>query len=220
MVTKTAAYTLKPSDSGTVFTTEGASGTVAFTLPAATEAGFQVRIWNAENFTVSITRAGSDTIELNGNTYTALTSYGKGEYVELIATGGTEWLASGSGERYVDRGNATAFDIDEQTLTMDNDWHDWDLSSIVPLNAAGKAINIRTLSSDNTANNFSLREKGSTDVAWNILNVRNAAGGTTINQDGIVVCNASRVIEYKVSATATLAEAVIRGWWVGGFVGS
>jgi hypothetical protein len=55
IVAKTAAYTVKASESGTVFTTTGATGAVVFTLPAATDGPFHFTFINgaAQDMTVA-----------------------------------------------------------------------------------------------------------------------------------------------------------------------
>ena len=82
IVTKTAAYTVKTSDVGKTFTNTGASGAIAFTLPAAT-----VGLWY--RFCVGV--AQELRIDPNGTETIALPSTGAqsaaGKYIVADAIG-------------------------------------------------------------------------------------------------------------------------------------
>lgn len=64
---KTASYTVTQAESGTLFTTTGASGTVTFTLPAAPTTGTFYRFFNTENQTMTVTAGTADTMAAIGN---------------------------------------------------------------------------------------------------------------------------------------------------------
>lgn len=59
---KTAAYTLLESDSGTFFTTYGASGSVTFTLPANPTAGLHYWFLNGTTSDLVVAAATADTL--------------------------------------------------------------------------------------------------------------------------------------------------------------
>lgn len=86
--TKTAAYTLTASDY--FIEADATSAAFAVTLPAATVAGqhFVVKKTDASANAVTLTRAGTDTID-GANTY-ALTA--QNETVEVISMGNGKWL--------------------------------------------------------------------------------------------------------------------------------
>lgn len=92
---KTAAYTVLTTDIGSTFTTEGATGAVTFTLPAAT-----VGLWY--NFVVKATQElridpnGTETIALpsSGVQQAAgayLTADANGESVSIVCVKAGEW---------------------------------------------------------------------------------------------------------------------------------
>lgn len=59
---KTADYTVKAYESGTLFTTRGASGTVNFTLPATPTRGLYFGFYNAANQNMKVTAGTADTM--------------------------------------------------------------------------------------------------------------------------------------------------------------
>lgn len=62
IVAKTASYTVKASESGTVFHTVGASGTVTFTLPAIADGPFEFTFLNGADQTMTVAPAAVDTL--------------------------------------------------------------------------------------------------------------------------------------------------------------
>lgn len=61
---KTADYTVVVADHGAVFTTEGASGNVNFTLPATADlpTGWECTFFNAADFNMTVTAGTADTM--------------------------------------------------------------------------------------------------------------------------------------------------------------
>lgn len=63
---KTADYTVKPYESGTLFTNRGASGTVIFTLPASPVLGLSYGFYCVANQTLTVaSAAGDDMVAIN-----------------------------------------------------------------------------------------------------------------------------------------------------------
>lgn len=102
IVAKTTAYTVVTADNGKTFVTDGAVGTVAFTLPAPFR-GARFRFVNTVDQTMSITAAAVDTIitfnDLDADAVTFSTASNLiGASVEFIANAaGTKWIAIPSG---------------------------------------------------------------------------------------------------------------------------
>jgi hypothetical protein len=61
---KTSSYTVLATDSGTFFTTEGASGAVTFTLPAVGTTHFHAWFFCAEDQTMTVASAAGDDMVL------------------------------------------------------------------------------------------------------------------------------------------------------------
>lgn len=113
---------------------------------------------------------------------------------------------------YVDRGDPAAYDLEQGAMTMDNAWHDWDLSSIVP--AGATAVNLVGLVQYTAAGNalFFRRNGNTNQVAMPGIfsQVANVSNYSSI----IVACDASRIIEYKATVSFTAISLVIIGWWI------
>jgi hypothetical protein len=62
IVAKTASYTVLASESGTIFTTSGAGGTITFTLPAISDGPYTFKFLNGANQTMTIASAVADTM--------------------------------------------------------------------------------------------------------------------------------------------------------------
>jgi hypothetical protein len=97
IVAKTADYTVTQDDSGTVFTTYGASGAVTFTLPAKA-AGLVYTFVNAVNQNMQVTAdaantmvAFNDTTTCDGVIFSTLNEK-TGAAVKVICDG-TDWIA-------------------------------------------------------------------------------------------------------------------------------
>jgi len=98
---KTAAYTVKTSESGGVFTTEGATAAVTFTLPAV-EDGLEYYFVNAEDVNMVVAAPTANTVITFNNASTA-DSVTYSTASELIGgsiwafSDGTSWFLIGIG---------------------------------------------------------------------------------------------------------------------------
>lgn len=114
--------------------------------------------------------------------------------------------------RYVSRGDPSADDFTQATLTMDNAFHDLDLSSIVPAGAV--MVKVRIYLSDDHANaTFSLRKNGNSNNKANSV-LTNQVVGVAISDVFEVECDANRVIEYRASEALSTLQIVVLGWWL------
>lgn len=91
---KTASYTVVAADNGKVFTDEGASVGITFTLPTAS-VGLHLTFVNTINPALTVNRAGTDTINvgLTSGTSVASASTGNGGVLRLISAVAGRWFA-------------------------------------------------------------------------------------------------------------------------------
>lgn len=114
---------------------------------------------------------------------------------------------------YVSRGDPAAVDKATGDFTKDGDFHDLDLSAIVP--AGATAIQVRVSSKVTTTGKaFVLRKKGLVNAIamsslWSV--VINLEQSMTL----FVACDANRVIEYRADGgTWTILDMVVVGWLI------
>ena len=125
-------------------------------------------------------------------------------WIEITQTSG--------GESYVDRGDPASVDFDHTGLTMDGAWHTLDLSGIIGAAGASRLCHIALSGASASAGRYILmRKKGNTNTR-NRLALSAAVTNETFRQDGWVMLDASRHIEYLVSGAFTSIEIVVRGW--------
>ena len=136
-----------------------------------------------------------------------------GNAIWKVAAGG------GTGDTYVDRGDPATWDWIETgskaVLNTDGNWHDLDLSGIVPAEAAGKLVHIRYwMQHANAGQAFYVRLNGRTNSC-------NADGDVTAGTTGLafgswwILCDANRVIEYMGTNTSfNNIYLSIRGWCI------
>ncbi len=100
-ITKTAAYTILPSDNGTIFDNTGAGGSVAITLPPiANGYVFGFRVIAAQTIVITSAEGGNIVLDNNasGNTATIAGRIGSGAVV-YSNPGGTKWLVANYGSQ-------------------------------------------------------------------------------------------------------------------------
>lgn len=123
----------------------------------------------------------------------------------------------GDGARFVDRGDVAAYDWGVGDFTTDGNWHDLDLSGIVPAEGAGHLVLLRVALEDNAPNSFFQLKKGGAGASVNSTTTRTQVNGVVHEMDLIVACDSSRVVQYAGSNTAfTKINLVVRGWWKDG----
>ena len=126
-------------------------------------------------------------------------------------------LLAGSGDEYVDRGEPAAADYSETgskaVLNTDGNWHDLDLSAIVPAGAV--AIHIRFTINDNAANSqFRVRKKGNSNI-FNLDSALLEVANSYVRGSFIVACDSNRVIEYNGTNVAFASILLtVAGWWL------
>ncbi len=114
---------------------------------------------------------------------------------------------------YIDRGEAAVFDFDKDDLTADADWHELDLSAIIPENA--KLVHITgNINYGVVAKHFAMRHTGYAE--WTTINrVQTQVAGVTNFFEFSVKLDSNRKIEYILSDVAwTTVDFSIQGWWL------
>lgn len=114
---------------------------------------------------------------------------------------------------YRDRGDPAGNDFTKVDLTTDGNWHDLDLSSIVPEHA--KAVLLYYRFRSNTVDSYvSFRENGNVNT-FNKEQGRIPVAGTVQDRTGIVSLDTNRKIEYRIQNIVwDFIDIVIRGWWL------
>lgn len=112
---------------------------------------------------------------------------------------------------YIDRGDPAAPDFVLGNLTVDNAWHDLDLSGIVPAAGANMKVYLRLDLYASEKKKMFLRHKGHA----NEINMALAQVTTAYHKDDTyyVVLDANRKIEYKLEVTMWgVVDITVRGW--------
>ncbi len=142
----------------------------------------------------------------------------EGPKVLPVANGGTgQTTALPTYMNFVDRGDPAAADYTETgskaVFNTDGNWHDLDLSSVVPSGAYAILIQL-AVQHTSASINFSLRKKGNSNSV-NIATVRTQVASVSIVQQVVVTCDANRVIQYlgANSAYSSIVLTVV-GWWL------
>lgn len=112
---------------------------------------------------------------------------------------------------YNDRGDATASDFTQATMTTDGTYRDMDLSAIVPPGATAVALGVKI--TDDAVSSGIFRKNGNSN-AINTFQVRDIVANVGQFFDGTVAVDSNRVIEYNFD-NVTFTEIVVwvKGWW-------
>lgn len=104
------------------------------------------------------------------------------------------FFARRAGDRIVDRGDVGGYDVLMAALTLDNEWHNLDLSSILPTNA--KWVRLRAQANSMTApESLMFRRKGNTNNI-NVDGVFIAVESTDTNAWPLIKVGNDGIIEY------------------------
>lgn len=123
------------------------------------------------------------------------------------------FLSRKGGLQFVDRGDASAYDYDQTTLTADSAWHTLSLAAIIPANA--KAVRLRIGASRSiTGTYFRVAKVGNTTL-FNLANVATEAANVINEQTTEISLNAAREIIYWATTGSFAAlRLVVMGWWI------
>jgi len=114
---------------------------------------------------------------------------------------------------YVDRGDPAAIDFNLGDLITDSDWHDLDLSAIVP--AGAKAVILRVdIMNSSAMSELQLRKNGNSNTQ-NTSKISTQANNIVFCSDMTVALDANRVIEYEAFPFGWSAITMnVKGWWL------
>ena len=99
--------------------------------------------------------------------------------------------------------------FDQKDFIRDGEWHDLDLSSVIPEGAKIVMLDI-SVKNDIVSSFLKLRENGNINEV-NIAEVRTLVAGVWNSQEGWVACDENRMVEYSASPDILL-HVKIRGW--------
>jgi len=121
------------------------------------------------------------------------------------------------GDVLVDRGDPASYDFTVGDFTCDDNWHDLDLSSIIPSGAACVKIKIAIMD-DEVSSSVAFRKNGNSNGIATFSTTTQTANRSLFGQ-GWVACDSNRVIEYKASNLEfTAINLVVTGWIMPGDV--
>ena len=114
---------------------------------------------------------------------------------------------------FTDRGDPSGHDKTVEDFICNNQWYDWDLSSIVPKGAKAILLSCRVLTPIDGGRPIEFRKKGNTND-YAITQVITQAANVLMTGTVTVPCNADRIIQYRTnSVTYSIIDVVILGWW-------
>ena len=120
--------------------------------------------------------------------------------------------AGGGGEVYTDRGDPSAADYTQTTLTADGTYHDLDLSAIVP--AGATRVRLYGQITDDVAGRYIVFRKNGHSNSYNLLACQANVANLSEYFQGEVECDTNRVIEYQITnTTITSIGLTVIGWW-------
>jgi len=117
------------------------------------------------------------------------------------------------GDSFTSRGDASAYDLDQDTMSLDGAFHDWDLTSIVPVGT--KVVVVKATITDGTVGRYVwLQQKGFTGNRNYALLAALVANKSMTGHFLLSVDSDDRLLEYVTPAAAIdVIGLIIIGWW-------
>ncbi len=113
---------------------------------------------------------------------------------------------------YNDRGDPVSSDFTETDLTLDGNWNDLNLSSIVP--AGAKCINLHTdIEDSHKGHGLEFRKNGNSNSAVHTSCLA-PANNAEMHCVSPIACDSSRIIEYRSIVSADSITITVNGWWI------
>ena len=110
-----------------------------------------------------------------------------------------------------DRGDPAAYDYTEAGLTMDNAWHNLDVSAVVVDTDASWVLLGVLLNDPNVGDNIMFRRDGNAN-AISMAGVIAQVANQDVFAQVLVPCSTSQVIEYRANAALASCDIVVMGW--------
>lgn len=118
---------------------------------------------------------------------------------------------------YIPRTGSSTYDWTFELLTIDGDWHDLDLSSIVPAGASAVELHVKgsNLSGDGV---LYMRRKGDTRIKGT-CRLRCQVADKMIQIPTIIELGVNRIIEYRILGADWKtgqfgSDITVMGWWL------
>ena len=128
-----------------------------------------------------------------------------GQYYHLNAT------KYNNNSYYEDRGDPSTYDFIKTDFTTDGNWHDLDLSSIIPEETV--LVHVRVRLSSSFLAGLQFRKKGNSNTI-NVAVMKIQVAGVYYYEDFLVACDNDRKIQYLASNLAwTALDFSVRGWF-------
>ncbi len=113
---------------------------------------------------------------------------------------------------FVDRGDPAAADLVLGGMVADGNWHDWDISGIVPAGSKAVLLEIWIANTD-TFKTISIRTDGNANW-FNVKFLTTQVANIAIQSEGTIPLPVSRIIEYNLPAGGWTAIFItVKGWW-------
>jgi len=110
-----------------------------------------------------------------------------------------------------DRGDPAAYDYTEAGLTMDNAWHNLDVSAVVTDSDASWVLLGVLLNDPNVGDNIMFRKDGNAN-AISMAGVIAQVANQDIFAQVLIPCSTSQIIEYRANAALASCDIVVMGW--------
>lgn len=135
-----------------------------------------------------------------------------GEWIDIIIGSNFAYKKKAERNCFVDRGDAPAWDKNLAAFVTDGAWHDYDLSSIVPVGT--KAITYKLLVQAPGIAGFVRFRNKDNNTLFNTTHTQPQVANVTNAVDGVIGVNSNRLIEYQITNMVwTTINFVIKGWW-------
>jgi len=130
-----------------------------------------------------------------------------------------QWLvdliieAIGIPPTFIDRGDPAAWDYAAGDFTKDGNWHELDVSAIVPAGATAVLLKyeFQGVAVDTT---FEFRKDGNAN-AYNTAKIRAVIAGVVHYCDCVCPISTDRKLEYRQTGNPIInINVVIKGWWL------
>lgn len=115
--------------------------------------------------------------------------------------------------RFVDRGDNAVADFAGPFFVPDNDWHDLDLSSIIPATAVGVLFRVEVRGGV-AGQAIKFRKKGNASEL-NVSLIYTSAAGLNASWPCIEPVGTDGMLEYEMQAAAwPFIDLSVKGWWL------
>lgn len=117
------------------------------------------------------------------------------------------------GDTFTARGDTDAADIDQSTMIMNMEFHDWDISDIVPEGAT--VVLVACMFMDSAAGKFCFLKTKGYSGDYNISQIYNPVANKSVGADFVIPIDpTTRILEYVVGGSPVqLCFLTVKGWW-------